>query len=57
MFFSLRRKCKQKMPNILSLMKNNNQKTLRKKKTLQNKQKRQHKQLRLSFLYKCLDST
>ena len=40
---------------MLSLMKKNKQKTLRKKKTLQNKQKRLHKQLRLSFLYKCFD--
>ena len=53
-FFSLCTKCKQKMPNMLSLMKKNKQKTLRKKKTLQNKQKRLHKQLRLSFLYKWL---
>ena len=44
------------MPNMLSLMKKNKQKTLRKKETLQNKQKRLHKQLRLSFLCKCLDS-
>ena len=55
-FFSLCTKYKPKMPNMLSLMKKNKQKTLRKKKTLQNKQKRLHKQLRLSFLYKCLDS-
>ena len=47
---------KQKMPNMLSLMKKNKQKTLRKKETLPNKQKRLHKQLRLSFLCKCLDS-
>ena len=41
---------------MLSLMKKNKQKTLRKKETLPNKQKRLHKQLRLSFLCKCLDS-
>ena len=56
LFFSLCTKYKRKMPNMLSLMKKNKQKTLRKKETLQNKQKRLHKQLRLSFLCKCLDS-
>ena len=38
-FFSLCTKYKPKMPNMLSLMKKNKQKTLRKKKTLQNKKK------------------